>query len=61
MTPTPPRLALLLLALVCATAGTWWAFRQDGEMLEDVAQVGDTGMTLDQTEELMRAIGYVQQ
>jgi hypothetical protein len=27
----------------------------------DVAEVEDTGMTPDQAEELMRAIGYVQQ
>ncbi|MCK6503722.1 hypothetical protein L6R53_10040 [Myxococcota bacterium] len=57
-----PRLWLLGLALLVGAGGAlgawrWWAGRAPAPVEE---ADGDTGLTREQTEEMMRVIGYVQ-
>jgi len=58
---TPARIGALLMLLAVAGGAVWWALQEEPPPPTDVAEVEDTGMTPDETEELMRAIGYVQQ
>ncbi len=62
MSSRSARIGAVLALLVLAGSGAWWALQEgDPPPPADVAEVEDTGMTPDETEELMRAIGYVQQ
>ncbi len=53
----------LILVSIGAVVGlaAWWFRSEESEAPTVVEEVEDTGMTPEQTEELMRAIGYVQQ
>ncbi len=61
MKSLPARLGVIVSLLAVAGGVTAWALHEEPPPPTEVAEVEDTGMTDDQTEELMRAIGYVQQ
>ena len=61
MKSLPARLGVVVLLLAVVGGIAAWALWEDPPPPTEVAEVEDTGMTDDQAEELMRAIGYVQQ
>ncbi len=60
--PKPAIIAVVVLLLAAGGGVAAWMLWPDPEPdpEEDVAEDKDTGFTRDQTEELMRTIGYVQ-
>ena len=58
------RLMKVVLALVCvgaAAGGAWWVLRPEPPPAEpEVAEATDADPSREQTEDLMREIGYVQ-
>jgi len=61
MKTTPARIGALVLLLAAVGGAAAWALREEPPPPTEVAEVEDSGMTDAETEELMRAIGYVQQ
>jgi hypothetical protein len=61
MKTAPARIGALVLLLAAVGGAAAWALQEEPPAPTEVAEVEDTGMTDAETEELMRAIGYVQQ
>lgn len=55
------RLTAAVLLLIAVGVGGWFAMDEEPPPPPETADAADTGMTDAETEELMRAIGYVQQ